>query len=169
MATLALLIAGFNLCNGQGRNCIELDISSAIIYGQFRLGFGHALNDRWSVKADACVNLSRCIDWTDEEEQEHWSDLYREWGQRNSRDIPLTDNGVSFQFWPKKAFEGPVISFGGRIRDRGVADMTAGLGYHCNLWKNLNASIFYCTGIIDCINNGFKPAEGLRINLSYVF
>lgn len=169
MATLALLIACFHLCSGQGRNCIELDIASAIIYGQVRLSIGHALNESWSVKAEAAVNPNRFFDRTDEEEREHWGELYEKWWQHGSHDIPITENCIQFQFWPRRTFEGPVISFGGLIGNKGRADLTAGLGYHCGLLKNLNAAILYCTGIIDCINNGFKPAKGLRINLSYVF
>ena len=169
MATLALLIACFHLCSGQGRNCIELDIASAIIYGQVRLSIGHALNESWSVKAETSVNPSRFIDREDEEEREHWGKLYNKWLQHGSRDIPLAETGVSFQFWPRRTFEGPVICFGGLIGDKGQADLTAGLGYHCGIWKNLNAAISYCTDIIDCINNGFKPVKGLRISLNYVF
>ena len=170
MATLALLTACIHLCHGQKRNSIETDIASAIIYGKIRLGVEHALAEQWSVKAEASFDISVYTDLADKEEVAHWNELYGERFRDISSDGDhLTEHGVSFRFWPRGAFHGPSLSMGGSLRDRDKPDLTAGVGYDCRIWRNLNAYFMYSTRILDCIKNGLKPSEGLRLGISYVF
>ena len=170
MALLALLIGCPHLCNGQRQNSFELDIASAIIYGRISLGAEHAFSKHWSVRADASVSLSGKQGHTDTEEREHWNELYGDGFSWFSPDGKrFIENSISFRFWPKSSFDGPVISLGGRFDSGGIPDLTIGIGYDCPIWKNIHAAIMYSAAIRNCISNTFKPAEGLRIGLSYVF
>ena len=170
MITLALLFACPHLCNGLRRNNIEIDIASAIIYGRVRIGVEHAFSEKWSVKADASVSLYRHSRLTDKEELIHWNELYGDnFGHFKPDNGQTFENGFSFRFWPKTVYNGPVISLGGIIGGNGIPDMTAGIGYHCPIYKGLHAAIMCSAELIDCINNAFKLSESLRLGLSYVF
>ena len=170
MALLALLIGCPHLCNGQRQNSFEVDIASAIIYGRISIGAEHAFSERWSVRADASVSLGKKSGLTDTEERAHWNELYGEGFSRFSQDSRrFIENSISFRFWPRSAFEGTSISFGGRFDAEGIPDLAIGIGYNCPIWKNSHAAVMYSAAIRDCINDTFKPAEGLRIGLSYVF
>lgn len=170
MALLALLIGCPHLCNGQRQNSFEVDIASAIIYGRISIGAEHAFSGRWSVRADASVSLGGKHSLADTEERAHWNELYGDGFSMFSPDSRrFIDHSISFRFWPRSAFEGPVISFGGRFDAEGIPGLTIGLGYNCPIWRNIHAAAMYCAAITDCISNTFKPAEGLKIGLSYVF
>lgn len=170
MALLTLLIGCPHLCNGQERNSFEVDIASAILYGRIRVSIEHAFSEKWSVQAVSSLKLGSLSSLTDSEEREHWDELYGN-GFRsfNPDSRQFIENSISFRFWPRSVFDGPVISFGGEFDNGGIPNLTIGLGYHCPIWKNLGATIMYSAGVKDCINEKFKPAEGLRIGLSYVF
>lgn len=170
MALLVLLIGCPHLCNGQGRNSFETDLVSAIVFGRIRISAEHVFCEKWSVQAGVSVRSGSRYAHTDKEEREHWDELYGNGFRSFSPDSgQFIENSISFRFWPRTVFDGPVISIGGEFDIGGIPDLTIGLGYHCPIWRNLCAAITYSAGIKDCINEGFRPAEGLRIGLSYVF
>ena len=170
MTILIILLACPHLCKGQERNNLEIDIASAIIYGRVHISVEHAFSEKWSVKADASIGLGRHSKLADDEELTHWNKLYGDNFVHFRHDNGQTfENGFSFRFWPKTLYNGPVISLGGIIGGNGIPDMTAGIGYNCPIWKGIHAAIMCSAGLKDCINNGFKLSEGLRIGLSYVF
>ena len=170
MTILALMFVCPHLCSGEQRNNIEIDIASAIIYGRVRIGVEHAFSEKWSVKAEASISLCRHSKLIDDEELKHWNKLYgNNFGYFKADSRQLFENGFSFRFWPKAIYNGPVISLGGITGSDGIPDMTAGVGYHCPIWKGLHTAIMCSAGLKDCINNGFKLSESLKIGLSYVF
>lgn len=166
LMTISALVIACSCC-AQGKRCIGLDISSGIVYGKASLNAGYSFSERWSAETVMTINAVRLSDGPDSIEREHWSDLYGP--IRQFSDSDLTEISFSICFWPKNAFEGTTMSIGGKISDRSGPDLIAGAGYYCRIWKGIRAAVMYQVGLIECMNKGFKPSEGIKIGISYAF
>lgn len=170
MAISTLVIWGAYHCDGQERNVIGTDLVSALTSCGIAIHFGHAISDKWSAEAEACVNIGRFIKGPEAKETEHWKDLYgSELIYPSSVSTYLTKVSISFCFWPRTAFDGPALIIGGQIKDRGSPDLRIGIGYFCRIWKGLKATLSYTAGILEWSENGHPPDDGLKIGIAYVF
>ena len=157
-------------CAGQEKRYVGVELASAIIYGRASINAGYAFSDRWSADTEISINTRRILDSPETTEREHWSELYPyrlPW--TDSHGSYLVCSSIFFTFWPRKAFEGPLICIGGELRDRGGPDLCAGAGYHCRIWKGTCATIMYRIGIKGCLDKETGLAEGLKISIGFVF
>lgn len=165
-----LLTAVVSRCPAQECRAVNVDLVTAIIYGRIEFGAEYAFCPRWSACGEVSVNLKRLTEGPDDEERGHWTELY---GTGYADEMPggrnMAEYGILLHYWPRNAFEGPMLEAGARVRDRDGPDMIAGIGYRCRIWKGMKATFAYKVGIIGCIKGRIGPLEGLRIGISYAF
>ena len=169
MTILALIPMCFHHCSGQERTSLGTDLISVIIRGRANMNIEYAFCDKWSAGAAISVNAGiwQCHD---QKEKDHWSELY---GNNvvtfDSDEDSFVETVLLFSYWPHKAYDGLRLSIGSIIDDSMLPDICAGIGYYCRIWKGLRAAIMYNAGLMECMNMNFKPAEGIKIGINYVF
>lgn len=165
-----LLTAVISRCPAQECRAVNVDLVTAIIYGRIEFGAEYAFCEKWSAGAEVSVNIKRIADGPGNEEREHWTELYgTAYSGVTSGGRNMAEYGILLHYWPRNAFDGPVLEVGARVRDRDGPDMIAGIGYRCRIWKGMKATFAYKVGIIGCIKGRIGPLEGLRIGISYAF
>ena len=170
MTILVSLATCLSVCQGQERCALGTDVASIVTSGMTRLNIGYAFSVRWSAEAEIGLNIRQIAKGYTEEENAHWKELYGNSSEPQSiQEDNLIETGISVLFWPGKTYDGPLVSFGCRIRDRGSPDLTAGVGYYCRIWKGLKAVLTYKTAILENMKNRTELEEGLRIGISYAF
>ena len=135
-----------------------------------KLSFGYSISDSWSAEADISLNIKEFIRNKDSTENAHWGELYGyDIFQSNKFRETKTETGISFCYWPDRAFKGSFVGFGASFRDRNGFDLTPRIGYCCKIYKKLNIRLLYNIRIIESIKKEQISAEGIGIEIDYVF
>ena len=155
----------------QHRSVIRAEIAAPLCTRTLRASFGHQIDKNWSISAEMGINMKRLIKATEDETLTHWNTLsvpYSTGSEREFRDN-LTEVCLHAQYWPYQAYDGPMFSMGGAVKDRKQPDIITGCGYSFHIWKGLRADLQYQIYIIESIKTLKISPDGIRIGISYVF
>ena len=178
MLTLSTIIAAFSYCHASTpsteckKACIGTDLTSSLCFEAIRIMAAYSFHKHWTASFDVKIDLNILYDTEDiiwNEHQNSLSDMSTIGSSQNEfkRDILETD--LYLCFWPKKAFDGIQIIFGGRIRDRSNPDIIIGTGYSFEIMKNLYGSLAVHIAIKEAYRTRQFPFEGIRTGINYIF
>lgn len=166
-----MILACVICCNAQ-KHYIGIDIISGVCFETIQLKLSHGFDSHWSAGADVGVDLNPIIK-TDNELSNFHNDALKDCDlgieEVQNKERFLREISIHVEFWPERVFNGPLISFGGHIRDTGRPDMTIGVGYSFLISNGLGADIIYRCGLTETYSTGKLPSDGIKAGIYYVF
>ena len=171
MATVYTILACAFCCNGQ-KHYIGTDIISGLCFETIQFRLSHGFTSHWSAGADIGINLASVIMTDNKLSQAHDdalkdSDLSIEAAHKNGWQFRAIC--IHMEYWPKSLYVGPLISLGGQIRDRGIPDITLGVGYSFRIVKGLGIYTMYRCGIREVYVTEKLPSDGIKAGIYYAF
>lgn len=177
MTTAFIIFAGTIWCHGQSGslftgNRIGIDLAAGICFGKTEIITEHSFLPNWSAGAGISLATGLLKRPVSEAESTHLKAI--------SGDDRITNPEEKFRqtfqeiciyadYWPHRAFRGPHVCIGGRIRDRDGPDLILGVGYAIHIWRGLSTDIMYRSGIIETYKDRRLPADGIKAGIHYVF
>lgn len=151
--------------------CVGCGVSEAICNNKIELSLGHQIAERWSIGGTASLNIKRLTKEMDHETLQHQINL-------SDTDLPvqriqfredLSEVYISVHYWPSEIYKGATVGIGGIVKDRSGPDLFCRAGYLLRIWKGLGCELGWTICLKETINNKTINANGLRINICYVF
>ena len=168
---ISLIIAACTLSaqktSGHMKSMLGADFGASLKNRYIKFHAGHQILDRWSAGGWLSFRLNERK--TDQEEAIHkneFSDKTQEIA--TERDI-LQTAGLYFQFWTAGTYEGPFISLGAAINEKGREDCTIGIGYCMNIWKWISVSASLEMHTIESFKTQKFKGEGTGLCICITF
>ena len=171
MFLLALMLSAASSAAGRNLNYISCGVSDAICRNTIELSFGHQIAERWSIGGGTFLNIERLTKEMDHETLQHQINL-------SDTDLPvqriqfredLSTTYISVYYWPSEIYKGATVGIGGIVKDRSGPDLFCRAGYLLRIWKGLGCELGWTICLKETINNKTINANGLSINICYVF
>lgn len=146
----------------QGKSMAGIDVSTVSAYYDIRIGFSHAISERWTAGGTVCIGTgigTRKDKST--EKAEHELEFADEDSVVETAGRPGHSESAVMQFWPRKAYDGMFFLIGGRHSNERKVECILGLGYLLPLWKGLAATVSVETGIGRTADDGRRAALGI--------
>ena len=145
---------------------IGIDLHS-LLCSEFKISIGHRMAEHWSIAASVGINMKTLKKDHSPIEEEHNAEF-------PDGTYPMTKEHMHREhicicYWPRQTFKGIFISLGAEHRDTDGMDATVGIGYMFNIWKGLNGTLAYDTGIIRTTQNEKLSISDLQVGISWRF
>ena len=171
MFLLALMLSAASSATGRNLNYISCGVSDAICSNTIEFSFGHQIAERWSIGGTASLNIKRLTKEMDHETLQHQINL-------SDTDLPiqrtqfredLSEVYISVHYWTTDIYKGAALGFGAVVKDRSGPDIFCHAGYLLRIRNGLGCELGWTICLKETINNKTINANGLRINICYVF
>lgn len=165
---ILLTLMACNLSHAQKRHrCIAgIDLAEAISSHELGLFYGIAIEKNISICAGTSIRLPITAG---EAEVTHKEDLLLEDSCIADVSKDIVQAHISAQYWPKRQFDGLLISFGlGTSQSRNL-DCPLEIGYMCPIGKAARVSVGYGIEMIDTFRQGKLTGKGLCLRMAYEF
>lgn len=163
-----LLIFIFTLCVvlAHAQTSIGLDLSS-VLYKEMNIAIGYKISEHWSASASGGINLKVLKRHITDEEAEHDSNFPHN-ALPSERSYTHRTN-ANIRYWIKEVYSGVFLSLGGEWRSDSGLDANIGFGYMFPIWKGLNGTVIYDTGIIRSSISEKLSLDDLKIGICWIF
>ena len=145
---------------------IGIDLHS-LLCSELKITLGQRLAEHWSISAAVGVNmkiLQKSKSAIEEEHNEEFPDgTYPKTREHMHREH------LRLCYWPKDVFKGIFLSLGAEHRDTNGLDATVGIGYRFKIWKGINCTLAYDTGLIRATQDEKLTISDLKVCISYTF
>ena len=147
------------------KNMMTFEMESLIRSGEIELSFSHCIGMRWT--AAFSTAFAPDIEWNNEEKREHKESFMKE-EERQKAEEGQFHNSIYAQFWPKRVYEGPYISYGiGSCRKD--INLLLSVGYMFTILKSLKGSIGYRTDLLELLKYDDQSGSHITVGLSLTF
>lgn len=166
LVLLTLMVCNLSSAQKKHRCIAGLDLTSALASHDLGLFYGIATGNNFSVCAATSIRLPVTAS---EAEKTHKEDLMLEDSSARNISSDIIQAQISAQYWPKRQFDGMMISFGlGTGQSRNLY-CPVEIGYMCPIGKAAKVAVGYNIDMIDTFKNQKMTGKSLCVRIACEF
>lgn len=164
LVILAVLTGGCTAA-AQHRATLGIDIAEAMRSGNIKVMTSYGFHERWSVRYDSTISTYAVRLKENPEDEIHNAEFVPE----EESEAAVLTTGISFQYWPKRLYDGIYAEIGCRHDSRSMPYCIARIGYCIPIWKGFSAIVSYSTDINSYITDRKVGKGYLGMEICWTF